>query len=573
MKKEFIKIARNYGFGSILVRNSIGLFIVFVIIMLIPIIIAENIGLNSVRKEMILRNNEVAGTINMSMELVFRDAEYLTAEIMVNSDVQTYFTSEDEDYLKKYYDVRLSDIMRLSLIGRNNYNSMYICSFASNTVVDSNGIKSMSEFKDAECIEICRNWNNEEYKIFARRINNRYPYLITFIKRTGDGKGFVVVNVDWYQIRKNIININSDVVDYYVVGNNKIIYNNSFFDDNSQNVEYEDLEYLLNSEENYINYKGAPCSISKTYSKLYDYKTICVLSESASVDKFRRIYEIVIIVIVFALMFSLGIAFLLSYNNMDEIIMLTDILDKRIVNIHMKDNEVSAVANRILRILDDNEALKAELNKSVRDYEDLKIKALQAQINSHFMNNTLGVINGEIIKAEGYRSNAGKMVVELSKILNYSFIIDEYLVQLKEELKFADKYMSLLEYRYGHFSHPIIIDGDIENVKIPRMILQVLVENSVFYGRQASMTEIKIICASRGYNVKITVEDNGGGMDEETIKNVEKSFEDDSFTTSKIGLRNVYKRLKLIYRDAVTMYIESERDKYTRIIIEIQNDI
>ena len=213
-----------------------------------------------------------------------------------------------------------------------------------------------------------------------------------------------------------------------------------------------------------------------------------------------------------------------------------------------------------------------ELRKRIKEYNFLRIKALQPQINSHFLNNTLSVINKEIIKNEGYGTSAGKMVVDLSKILRYSFIVEDNLVTLEEEKSFIEKYLKLMQIRYGNFTYIIDIPDDLLMFKVPRMLLQVLCENSVFYGLKNGGNIISVRSFVENDFVNIVVEDNGLGMDYKTIEKITKSFESDKFADKNIGICNVYSRLKLIYGDNADLQIYSEENKFTKILILIPKE-
>lgn len=195
-----------------------------------------------------------------------------------------------------------------------------------------------------------------------------------------------------------------------------------------------------------------------------------------------------------------------------------------------------------------------------------KYKMLQAQINPHFLYNTLNALNW-MVKA-GRKQDAGDMIMELGKLLRASFAKDPYATIL-QEVEIVESYITIQSFRYGkRIEFEVRKDGNLEKYKIPRMILQPLVENAINYGAD-NMEEkcvIKVLAAEEESRVRLQVSDSGKGMDARELESIR------SFTFQPkgngIGLRNIKERLALIYEES-DFLIESEPGKGTRITIRI----
>ena len=103
-----------------------------------------------------------------------------------------------------------------------------------------------------------------------------------------------------------------------------------------------------------------------------------------------------------------------------------------------------------------------------------------------------------------------------------------------------------------------------------KMCLQPFVENSVFHGFSKEKNKIKIECFSSENSVFISVYDNGMGMKNEKIQQILKEVQNGEFSDENIGMKNVFRRLKLVYGNKIDIDINSEYGEYTKIILEIK---
>lgn len=567
MKNEFLRFFKKYGFNSILVRNSISLFLIFIVIMIVPIIVVGKLGLSNARNEAINANKDIFQRINSSIEIIFRDIEYLSAEIFVNSEVGVYMTSKDVEYLEKNYEQHLADTLKVAMTGEASIDSIYLYSPSENLICTKEGFFYEGDFYDTAWIEYCDDLNSNNYVIIPRMMVSHYCNAFTFIKRDPNFNGYIVININMDSVKKKVLNFTDDDLLFCIVRDNAVIYSNK------SSVSNEVFDTVLkNADKDMVRIDKVLYSVFNVKSDYYDWNYINAKTCDEYENSLKNIYFIIILVLLFAILVAILISIKLSATGMDEIVVLTDLVENRKTDGIVKENEISAIANRIIRIVDDNSTLMEELRKRIKEYNFLRIKALQAQINSHFLNNTLSVINKEIIKNEGYGTSAGKMVVDLSKILRYSFIVEDNLVTLEEEKSFIEKYLKLMQIRYGNFTYIIDIPDDLLMFKVPRMLLQVLCENSVFYGLKNGGNIISVRSFVENDFVNIVVEDNGLGMDYKTIEKITKSFESDKFADKNIGICNVYSRLKLIYGDNADLQIYSEENKFTKILILIPKE-
>ncbi|MCR5332193.1 MAG: histidine kinase [Lachnospiraceae bacterium] len=183
---------------------------------------------------------------------------------------------------------------------------------------------------------------------------------------------------------------------------------------------------------------------------------------------------------------------------------------------------------------------------------DANIKALQSQINPHFLNNTLEIINWEARLNGVYKVSS--MIEALSTMLNSTLNRkDEKTITLREEMEYVDAYLYIISQRMGkRLKITKKVDENLLGREVPRLIIQPIVENAVEHGAKAA-TESAVsieVFAKDGY-MYIAVR-NTGNMSAEDMAKV-KHLLFDQETTEKhhasIGIRNVNKRLKLMYGD------------------------
>jgi len=184
------------------------------------------------------------------------------------------------------------------------------------------------------------------------------------------------------------------------------------------------------------------------------------------------------------------------------------------------------------------EQIKEMANKS-------EIKALQTQINPHFLFNALNAITSCI------RINPDKareLTIKLASYLRYNLELNDEFIDIKKELMQVKDYVEIEKARFGNKLN-IIYDIDDVDIKIPSLLIQPLVENAIVHGilKDKGAGTVSISVKKHDEKVKITIIDSGIGISEDIIERVYN----DTMHENKIGLYNVHLRLKLIYGEGL----------------------
>ena len=203
-----------------------------------------------------------------------------------------------------------------------------------------------------------------------------------------------------------------------------------------------------------------------------------------------------------------------------------------------------------------------------------ELKSLQAQINPHFLFNTLNMIAK---KAALNGDNETTFLMEnVSALLRYGLDKANKISTVKEELSCIEHYFFIQQKRFeGRVSFSLDIQENIPDIPMPAMTLQPLVENSVIHGIKDVQEDAEVILrVFRSENMlQIQVEDNGLGMESEELERLLVSLRVDAIHKEQvgnhIGLNNVYRRLVMYYGEELGFIIESESGCGTIVSLEI----
>lgn len=221
--------------------------------------------------------------------------------------------------------------------------------------------------------------------------------------------------------------------------------------------------------------------------------------------------------------------------------------------------------------------LMAQLHKDEEQKRYLELKAMQYQVNPHFLYNTLDSIAMSARKNQDYTSE--KMTLALSEFFRISLSRGMEYVTVSEEMRYVQSYLEIQGMRFpDSVTWECRIEKGIENAKVLKFILQPLVENSLYHGLRDSGREghIEVCAGTCGNDLVFRVKDSGIGMLPEQLKKVTEEINQKQITGKSIyeggfGLQNVQQRLQLVYGEKAGLTIESEWDEGTCITVMIPN--
>lgn len=218
-------------------------------------------------------------------------------------------------------------------------------------------------------------------------------------------------------------------------------------------------------------------------------------------------------------------------------------------------NELNLIAIHFNAMMDKiNEQMEAVKVAGEKEKE-AEIRALEAQINPHFIYNTLDSINWLAI--ENGQDEISSMLSQFAQILRYQIQKSNVIVTIEEELGYLEKYLFLQKKRFmDSFEYLIECQETVKNCRIHKMIFQPFIENSILHGcaklDYGGLLKIQIQELDE-HRLKFTIADNGAGMEADQVRRLFTAREN----SSSIGVANVLARLEAYYGESYSIHAES----------------
>lgn len=241
------------------------------------------------------------------------------------------------------------------------------------------------------------------------------------------------------------------------------------------------------------------------------------------------------------------------------------------------DDEINQVIfvynNMINTILDDKKFIESLTFKNKK----LEIESLHSQINKHFILNVLSVIQSLIVLNK--KEESIECIKNLSDFLRYSLSFNLTKVTLKDEVYLAKKYLNLQKVRYPNINYILDIDEEMDDIIVPKMILQPLIENAFVHGlvEDYGILTLSVRKVNDTLSIKIG---NTGVISQDKLNNINKKLKDNNledeskeiFYGHGIALINIKKRLTLIFGEKVSLYLSVDNENtYSNIDIVMED--
>ena len=197
--------------------------------------------------------------------------------------------------------------------------------------------------------------------------------------------------------------------------------------------------------------------------------------------------------------------------------------------------------------------------------KNAELKALQSQINPHFLYNTLDTINWMLLEKEEY--GISSIVVSLGEMMKYVVSRSSRTVALEEEIRHISHYLLIQKERMeDKLEYEIDVPERYRQLQVPRLILQPLVENSVIHGLEdGGKVKVRAYEENETGECCLEVSDNGIGISLEKLDQIKSGTGSAGQDHMSIGMENVNRRIKLLYGERYGLRIESEQGKGTKI--------
>lgn len=228
--------------------------------------------------------------------------------------------------------------------------------------------------------------------------------------------------------------------------------------------------------------------------------------------------------------------------------------------------EVNDLSDSFEHLVKRIQQLMEEVKQEETTLRKTELKALQAQINPHFLYNTLDSISW--MCEEGKTEEAVLMVNALAKLFRISISRGREIIPIDKEVQHAECYLQIQKFRYtNHFDYEFEVEDSCKDYLCNKITLQPLIENALYHGLDMQDEgHISIRIKEDGEDVLMEIEDNGIGMTEEQISEL---FVNDGTDNHGIGVKNVNDRIKIYFGDKYGISVRSELDVGTCVSIRI----
>jgi two-component system sensor histidine kinase YesM len=303
---------------------------------------------------------------------------------------------------------------------------------------------------------------------------------------------------------------------------------------------------------------------------------ISVRDNGELLKDFKYIFEVIILLTVLIIITSVFIMIKFANSLQYRVGKITLAMDKAYqgdytVQIeHEWQDEFGKISrhfNHMVQEIDQSGKLKEEA--LIRE-KNAELKALEAQINPHFLYNTLDAINWIAIENEQFQIS--RMLKNLATILRYSIHKSNSVVSIRNEMEYLKQYIYLQQQRFSFSFHCILnVDEDVMELKMHKLLFQPLIENAIIHGFPGITGQDMITISIKRKDERrllIQVEDNGKGMEAELVKELNSYDYRNSSIEGSIGVRNVIMRIKYYYGEDGEFFIESS-DRGTKVTAQI----
>lgn len=567
--------------------------VLMVIAVLVFLFIALNYTTQIIYENSINYTSQIIKQVNYDIDAYMEYLENISSVIATSSDVPRYLfdeqqseeerTQEKERILTQYKTITesRSDIYNIAAVAENGRN-----------IVNS-GDDELTEYIDIQSLDWYQAAMSSESGIaissshVQNAIKSSYKWVITlsralYNQQTGKREGVFFVDLNYSSI--------SDLCKNNNIGNKGYI----FILDAQGNVIYhpkqqlmygglktEKIDEIMECDSDYlISEEGEEDKIyTISRSKKTGWIVVGAMNTSELLKDNKQVQILYFIVAAVLLLAVILISSLLSREITKPIRQLRDSMsmveegefEKANVDI-TTENEIGSLSKsfnvmteRIHTLMDQNVYEQKQKRK-------IELRALQAQINPHFLYNTLDSIIW--MSEAGRNEEVVEMTSALARLLRQSISNDQELVAVEKEIDYVRSYLTIQKMRYqDKLEYSIDIDPEIRFVEIVKLTLQPLVENAIYHGLKykESKGNLDIRGFADGKDAVITIRDDGIGMEEQTLAHIFDEAEKEH-KSNGVGVSNVQKRLQLYFGPEYGISYESKRGEGTMAIVRVPLD-
>ncbi|MCM3766294.1 sensor histidine kinase [Neobacillus niacini] len=594
-KKQRMKAPRSFRFKVIFIS-----IICLVIPATITLFIYNYLTKDTLKNQALANANRELTIANEYVEKLLRDMMYIVNFIQLDAEMNTILKGvdkskpeSDSDY-KRYIDESKINrtIENITLVGEKAYVTIILKNgksytnysyyeFDPSNLVTKDWFKQLNKLQGYESAWIA----SQPTMINSEQRNNPYQISVGRTLRDENLKiyGYVLVTIMENKVNQVFEKLHGSEEMMILDSSNHII---SHQEDSKIGdlFQYSDQLVKINSS-NIFQISNRNYLIAEHNISFVGWKLVSIIPYKQAVNQINEIFNKVFIVHVLSFtIFLLLMTYLLRTITKPMVYLGTIAEAVKRGNLSIRSrlrsyDEVGRLSESFNHMLDRVNEMIEEIKFTQERKRKAELAMLQAQINPHFLFNVLNSIRMKVL-VKGDKDSA-EMISSLSKLLRMTIDKNKEIVTFREEVQIISDYINIMNMRQKEkINVEIQVDEVSYSERFPRFILQPIIENSIIHGlnQGAGTIIVKSELAENQWVIKI--EDNGLGMDMETLSllrsrlnqsnGIEQGNHENNKGFSSLGLSNVYERMFITFGRSFQMDIQSSPGVGTKVILTIQ---
>lgn len=531
--------------------------------------------------------SQLIGQVNNDIDSYINYMENLSFIVANNTDVRDYLFAENlTEQRRNQLQERITALFENVKDTRGDITNIAVIPQTREPLIN-NGVERLNPYVDVKELS----WYQEALKargeaaISSSHVQNavqeHYDWVVTLSRYISNrvtpeigGVFFVDLNYNAIQELCERISLGNKGYIYILDQSGAIVYHPQ------QQLIYSGMkqellsEVMETEESSFLTEDGKLYTISRSEATGWTVVGVSYVSElMAGADSARLVYALMALVLFAA---ALALAYLLSREITKPIQRLQGSMkevergnfDNAAIQV-WDDNEIGSLSRSFNIMTEEIQKLMKQSEREQRAKRKYELRVLQSQISPHFLYNTLDSI---IWMAEwGKNQEVVTMTSSLARLLRRTISNEQELVTIAEELDCTEAYLTIQKMRYkDKLEYEIDLEDGIGREKIVKLVLQPLVENAIYHGIKykegRGLIQIRVFCQEDC--IVLQVEDDGKGMDEETLAHIFEQHIRDT-RSNGVGVNNVNERIRLFYGAEYGLSFKSEPEKGTTATIRI----
>lgn len=572
------------------------LIIVFIFLITLPLMLTSYISFQSYSKS--LQENTTNYVLGTTSELLEKLDDYI-ADIKRISALPLFMTEMQVRLTEPGQSIEKMRSVELSVLSINNIKqdttSVYIIDNFDELYYNlkTDGVRQdireripswRQLAKEADGLPVLLPVEEVEYS------SGKKDYVFTVVREIRDAASITPIGIIVFETSVSVVSKTVQELDAITKGQSMILdqQNNIVYDSGRSMItrnagEIDFLSHIQGDQGSFaVTREGKPYICTYTTSSKTDWKMVALVPVKEVTEKATLTRNVTILATLGISGFALIVSIIISHFLTSPLSRMSKIM-KQVqggnmnVRLHVKyADEVGLLGKHFNQMLGRIDELIGEVADSRLRKKEAEMRALQSQINPHFIYNTLETIR--MMAELNDDDRVADMTYNLGQMLRYSLTKGGEVGTVASELEHLEHYLYLQNMRFkDKFTLHVDVPETLMSLPMPKLILQPIVENAIYHGleKREGPGEIAILAYHLGGDTFFILSDNGVGMSQETVMKMNHRFDKliyDKESKGGIGLQNVNERIKLHYGSEYGLQVESKLGQGTTVIMKLRSD-